>query len=244
MNLLLFDENDLIANGANDQLKVQGRRARHLIEVHRAQVGATVRVGQIGGKMGEARITALSGDESSGLFEATLEFSLSTAPPPKLPLTLYLALPRPKFLSKCLQTAATLGVKRIVLINAYKVEKVYWSCEQLSPERVRESCLMGLEQARDTVLPEVVERRRFKPFVEDELPGWVQGHQAFVAHPGARVSCPRAVEGEVSLAIGPEGGFIEYEVEKLVAAGFTSVGLTERILKVETAITALISRLT
>lgn len=239
MNLLLFDDSDL---GLDGRLKVQDRRARHLIEIHRAQIGDSVRVGKIDGLMGFGRITDLSQSDSS--FEATLEVQCDTPPPPKLPLTLYLALPRPKFLTRCLQTATTLGVKRIVLMNAYKVEKVYWSCEQLSPESVRAACLMGLEQARDTVLPEVIERRRFKPFVEDELPSWIQGTAAYVAHPGASISCPFQVEGELALAIGPEGGFIDYEVEKLVAAGFTSVGLTDRILKVETAITALISRLT
>lgn len=234
MNLLLFDDTDLISQGL---LKVQGRRARHIIDVHRSKLGDTVRVGKIGSDMGSGLITKLDSDS------VEISFTLTTPPPAKLPLTLFLALPRPKFLSKCLQTATTLGVSRIVLMNAYKVEKVYWSCEQISLSSVRESCLLGLEQARDTVLPEVIERRLFKPFVEDELSGMITGTTAYVAHPGAKLSCPYRQEGAISLAIGPEGGFIDYEVEKLVEAGFTSVGLTERILKVETAITALISRL-
>jgi RsmE family RNA methyltransferase len=235
MNLLLFDDSDLISQGL---VKVQGRRAKHLVDVHRSQIGDTVRVGKVDGQMGVAEILALSKDE------AQLRFTPEQNPPAKLPLTLYLALPRPKFLSKCLQTATTLGVKRIVLLNAYKVEKVYWSCDQLTPESVREACLLGLEQARDTVLPEVLERRLFKPFVEDELPHMIQGTSAFIAHPGSAVPCPYHPPGELSLAVGPEGGFTDYEVKKLVDAGFTSVALTERILKVETAITALISRLT
>lgn len=239
MNLLLFDDKDLISH---DRIKVQDRRAKHLIEVHRSQVGDTVRVGRIDGLMGSAKIVSLSQEGSD--VNAELDFNCDTPPPAKLPLTLLLALPRPKFLTKCLQTATTLGVERIVLMNSYKVEKVYWSCEQLSTESVRSACLLGLEQARDTVLPEVIERRRFKPFVEDELPAMIQDRMAFVAHPGATLDCPYRIEGQVALAIGPEGGFIDYEIEKLVAAGFTSVGLTERILKVETAITALISRLT
>ncbi|RYZ68716.1 MAG: 16S rRNA (uracil(1498)-N(3))-methyltransferase, partial [Proteobacteria bacterium] len=138
MNLLLFDDTDLISQGL---LKVQGRRARHIIDVHRSKLGDTVRVGKIGSDMGSGLITKLDSDS------VEISFTLTTPPPAKLPLTLFLALPRPKFLSKCLQTATTLGVSRIVLMNAYKVEKVYWSCEQISLSSVRESCLLGLEQA-------------------------------------------------------------------------------------------------
>lgn len=234
MNLLLFDSSEILENA---RVKVTGRRAKHLEDVLRAKIGDSLRVGQIGGMMGEAKILSLEAGS------AVLEYSLTQTPPPKIPLILYLALPRPKFLNRCLQTATTLGVQKIVLMNAYKVEKVYWSCEQISPESVRESCLLGLEQARDTILPEVIERRLFKPFVEDELPHLIKGTTAFVAHPDSTDSCPYRHPGPLSLAIGPEGGFIDYEIGKLQAAGFTSVGLTKRILKVETAITALISRL-
>jgi RsmE family RNA methyltransferase len=64
-----------------------------------------------------------------------------------------------------------------------------------------------------------------------------------VAHPGDFAQCPRQVIQQVTLAIGPEGGWIPYELEKLVAAGLQPVQLGERILRVETAVTALIGRL-
>src|SRR5690606_18946807 len=108
---------------------------------------------------------------------------------------------------------------------------------------IRANLLLGLEQARDTVLPRVCIEKRFKPFVEDHLPALVVGTTALVAHPGDFPSCPRALEGPVVLAIGPEGGWIPYEVDKLNAAGFQPVQLAERILRVETAVTALTARL-
>ena len=136
-----------------------------------------------------------------------------------------------------------LGVKRIILVNAARVEKSYWQSPFFQPGPVRQQMVRGLEQSRDTVLPEVALKPLFKPFVEDELPAILQGTTALAAHPAANVACPREVRGPVTLAIGPEGGFLPYEVGKLVSAGFTAVSLGERALNVETAVPALIGRL-
>ncbi|MFP6800794.1 MAG: RsmE family RNA methyltransferase, partial [Pseudomonas sp.] len=94
-----------------------------------------------------------------------------------------------------------------------------------------------------TVLPEVIIEKRFKPFVEDQLPSIAAGTMGLVGHPGDYPACPRAVEQAVTLAIGPEGGWIPYEVDKLQEAGLQPVQLGARILRVETAVTALLARL-
>lgn len=166
------------------------------------------------------------------------------AAPPKLQLTLLLAMPRPKMFRRILQHCASLGVAEIILLNSYRVEKSFWQTPFLQPEVVRENLLLGLEQARDTVLPDVRVEKRFKPFVEDHLPALVGNSLGLVAHPGNYPPCPRAVSGPITLAIGPEGGWLPYEVDKLVDAGLQPVQLGERILRVETAVTALIGRLT
>jgi RsmE family RNA methyltransferase len=158
-------------------------------------------------------------------------------------LTLLLALPRPKMLKRVLQTVASMGVPKLILLNSYRVEKSFWQTPFLQPEAIREQLILGLEQARDTLLPEVLIEKRFKPFVEDQLGALAQGSLGLVGHPGDYPSCPRAVTQAVTLAIGPEGGWIPYEVEKLAAAGLQPVQLGERILRVETAVTALLARL-
>ncbi len=234
MNLILLDQLDFTSPTT---VILRDRRLTHLREVHRAGVGAKLRVGLIGGRMGHGHLTSLSENE------AHLSLELGEDPPTPLPLTLFLALPRPKFLARIVQAATSLGIKRVFLFNSYRVDKVYWSCAQLEPAELREACLLGLEQARDTILPVIHQRRLFKPFVEDELPALIRGTRAFVAHPGASESCPYGLREPVSLAIGPEGGFIEYELEKFEEAGLTPVRTLERILKVETALTSIVGRL-
>ena len=234
MNLLLLENNDFISA---DRVILQGRRLQHLRAVQRVEAGDSLRVGLLGGLMGEGLITAL--DEH----HAELDVRLDAVVPDKLPLTLLLALPRPKMLKRILQTISAMGVPRLVLLNSYRVEKSFWQTPFLSPEAIREQLLLGLEQARDTVLPEIIIEKRFKPFVEDRLPALAAGSLGLTGHPGNYPDCPRAVSQPVTLAIGPEGGWIPYEVELLEKAGLQPVQLGARILRVENAVPALLARL-
>ncbi|MGY3259662.1 16S rRNA (uracil(1498)-N(3))-methyltransferase [Pseudomonas chlororaphis] len=234
MNLLLLEEADFIAA---DRVILRDRRLTHMQEVHRAAVGDSLRVGRIGGLMGSAELLRLEPAE------AELRVSLDQPPPTKLPLTLVLALPRPKMLRRVLQTVAAMGVPRLVLVNSYRVEKSFWQTPFLEPEAIREQLILGLEQARDSVLPQVVIEKRFKPFVEDRLPALVEGTLGLVGHPGQYPACPRGLDEPVTLAIGPEGGWIPYEIDLLGKSGLQPVQLGERILRVETAVTALLARL-
>lgn len=234
MNLLLLEAADCVEEGL---AVLSGRRLQHVRDVHRAEAGESLRVGMLNGLTGQGVIERL---DTNALH---LRFHLTDAPPLKLPLTLLLALPRPKMLKRILQTVAAMGVPHLVLMNSYRVEKSFWDSPWLAPDAIAEQFRLGLEQARDTVLPEVTLARRFKPFVEDDLPALAAGHRCLVAHPVASSPCPVAMTEAAVLAVGPEGGFIPYEVELLQQQGFDSVSLGPRILRVETAVTALLSRL-
>lgn len=234
MNLILLDNADFIAT---DHVRLTDRRHQHILSVQRAEVGEQLRVGLLGGNLGSGRVLRIDSDR------VEMQVELTELPPPPLPVTLLLALPRPKMLKRVLQGVASLGVKKIYLINSYRVEKSFWGSPLLQQEKLREQLLLGLEQARDTILPEIYLQQRFKPFVEDELPEICTGSCALVAHPlGAQTGLLRAGQA-TTLAVGPEGGFIPYEIEKFVECGFTPVSLGERILRVETAVPVLLSRL-
>jgi len=235
MNLVLIFDEELEEDSS--RVRLAGRRLEHLRKVHRAAVGDELWVGLAGGPIGRGRVLAI--DEQA----AQLAVRLDRDPPPPLPASLVLALPRPPVLRRVLIAATSLGVKRIVLLNAARVEKSYWQSHALAEEAIREQLVLGLEQARDTRLPEVWLRRRFRPFVEDELPELLLGSLGLVAHPGSERSCPRGVEQEVVLAVGPEGGWSDHELAQLRARGMQPVDLGARILRVETAVPALLARI-
>jgi RsmE family RNA methyltransferase len=226
MNLLLLREADFREDGT---VRLTGRRLVHAREVLRATAGDTVRVGRLGGLVGTGEVLRL--DDS----ELVLRPALTEAPPPRAGVDLMVALPRPKAVRKILPAAASLGVDRIVLVNAARVEKSYFDSGVLLPESVEELLVLGLEQARDTRLPEVLVRDRFRPFVEDELDALWPQTSRLVAHPAAPAP-PAPVGQRLVLAIGPDGGWVQFELDLMQAHGFTIFGLGPRPLRVEVAI--------
>ncbi len=233
MNLILLFPDDFATDGT---ARLTGRRARHVHGVHRARVGDSLTVGQVNGQVGTGTVLFVEPDE------VRLSVCLSEDPPPPTGLDLLLAMPRPKVLRRVFQSAASLGARRIVLLAAQRVEKSYFDTPFLEPGELERNLVLGLEQACDTVLPEVVVRRRFRPFVEDELEVyWPAATCArLLPHPAATrglVDCDLGRRGSPAvLAIGPEGGWIPFELELLEAHGFRSFGLGPRILRVETAV--------
>jgi len=237
MNLLLLYATDFTAPDSL-RVRISGRRFEHLKKVLDVKMGSELKIGLCNGNMGRGVVTAVSSSH------VELAATLDQTPPPPLPLTLICALPRPKSLKKALSTATSLGIKKMIFIESWRVEKSYWQSPVLLPDSIEEHVTEGLEQARDTMVPEISFRNRFKPFVEDELPGIVQNRLSYVAHPYNAEPCPTSLppHKEAVLVIGPEGGFIPYEIDVLKNAGCIPVTIGERILRVETAIAAFAGR--
>jgi RsmE family RNA methyltransferase len=234
MNVILFEADEIAATVTLD---ATDRRADHISRVLRAADGDEIRIGEIGGKLGTA-IVGIGRDRV-----VLSDVSLDRVPPPPLPVTLVLALPRPKVLNRVIASVASLGVKQIHLINSWRVDKSYWKSPKLDPENLRRQSLAGLEQGVDTILPEIRLHRLFRPFVEQELDAIAGDSCRLVAHPHEAEESPRAIEGALTLVVGPEGGFIDAEIASLRAQKFRAVRIGPRVLRVETAVAALIGRL-
>ena len=231
MNLILLEERDRVDGPV---FRLDGGRARHVREVLGAEPGRDLRVGLLEGPLGSARVRSIGAGDG----EVILECAFEAAPPPRPPLDLVLAIPRPKSLGKLLPEVTALGLDRLVLLRTWRVQKPYLTARALEPEAYRPLLHEGLMQARSTREPRVEVEPLFKPWVEDRAPALLAGARGLVAHPGAATDLATvriAPDERVVLAIGPEGGLVAYEVEALERAGFLPVSIGPRTLRVETA---------
>ncbi|HZJ55485.1 MAG TPA: 16S rRNA (uracil(1498)-N(3))-methyltransferase [Myxococcaceae bacterium] len=227
MNLLLLEPDEPSPDGT---ARLTGDRLRHLRDVLRAGPGSALRAGVLGGNVGTAEVLAL------GEAEAVLRCTFDRAPPPRPGLDLVLALPRPKALRRVLAASASMGVDRLVLLAAARVEKSYFASPVLQPDRIRKHLLDGLEQAQDTVLPEVHLEPRFRPFVEDRMDALLGPGERWLLHPGDEGPRTPSDEGRLALAVGPEGGWVPFERDLLQSRGFRSLGFGPRTLRTETIV--------
>ncbi len=234
MNLIILHEEDFITP---DTVRISGRRFEHIVSVLKAREGDTVKTGLLNGNTGAGEIISLAAGS------ADIRVDLDCEPPLPIPLSLVIALPRPKILRRVIQCATVMGVKKIALIRTWKVEKSYWQSPFTCDESLAGEMELGLEQAGDTVLPVVKKYPLFRPFIEDELEAFAAGTDRILSHPGAAESCPVDIRRPATLAIGPEAGFTPYEIGMFEKAGFRTVGIGKRILRVDQAVPALISRL-
>lgn len=234
MNLVVLQKNDFI----NDKtVRLMDRRFHHLVTVNRVEKNKQLACGLLNGNIGTGLVTIVT-DRF-----VEMEVDLKDPSPDSLPLTLILALPRPKMLKRIIETATALGVKSIYLINAWRVEKSYWNSPVLDDDQLETYMILGLEQSRDTILPTIHKKRFFTRFVREELPGFAQNCLCITAHPKTSTPCPSRIKENTILAVGPEGGFIDREIETLEDIGFRTCHIGPRILRVETAVTYIIAKL-
>lgn len=229
MNCILLPRNDTTITNT-EQIK-------HIKEVLKSKVGDSLTIGELGGNIGKATIAKIDRDVIQ-----LKDIKLDKEPPPKLNLTVVLALPRPKVLRRLIMDMTSLGVNRLIIVNSYRTQKSYWQSPLL--DRIDEFIFKGLQQAIDTVPLKVELKKRFKPFVEDEFSTMLKDRdKAVIAHPYALQSWKSYLNKELMpkvLCIGAEGGWIEYEVNLLCKHGCTAVSLGERILRTETVVSAML----
>jgi len=232
MNLILLAPHEL----SDDDVSLADRRADHIRRVIQPDVGDTLRVGVIGGALGRATVLAL---------EPTVRLALQcdTDPPPPPRVQLVLAVPRPKVLRRVLQTIGALGVHRLDLVNAWRVEKSYFQSPLLAPDAIRRELIVGAEQGATTWLPAVAVHRRLMAYLDAPPSG---PSLRVVAHPGSSQPLESVVmpgDAACLVAVGPEGGWIQREVDTFIERGFAPVHLGRAVLRTEQAVPVLLGQL-
>lgn len=233
MNLILLEAREA---GADGMARVEGARGRHIREVLKAGVGAMVRIGLVDGPKGTGTVEGFEGTDG-----VRLRCAWEAAAPERPRTDLWLAMPRPKVMRRLWAELAAVGVGRIWILRARKTERCYFDTHVLEAGTVRAGLLEGLQQAKDTRLPEVrVCLGRLDEWL-DSGAGEVEGYaRRWVAEPGTgRVPWEAmATPGRTVLAIGPEGGWTANELGLLKARGFKGLALGDRVLRSDTACVA------
>ena len=233
MNIVVLDRSDW---RDEEHVCLVDRRADHIRAVLRAAVGDSVRVGELNGHLGQGRICAIDADS------VVLRVELSQPPPPRHRFDVVLSLPRPKVLRRLFRTVAEYGVANLHLIQSARVEKSYWQSPLLAPDKVHDALLAGMERASDTVVPQVHQYRRFRPFVEDQLKDICAGRPCWIAQMGASLALRETPPGDAVVMVGPEGGFVPFELELAQAVLAQPVHLGSRTLSVDTALTTALAQ--
>jgi 16S rRNA (uracil1498-N3)-methyltransferase len=235
MNRILFEFSEVDEAG---MVAIADHRARHCLAVLKATVGQSLRVGIIDGPRGVGTVEQIDGAR------IRLRCAWEETQPAAARIDLLLALPRPKVLKRLWAPLASLGVGRVILTNAAKVERNYFDTHWLEAPFYRPLLIEGAAQAGDTRLPEVHIFRQFRPLVEDCLGSLGPPAVRVAAHPSATArvrDLAMRAEDRVLLAVGPEGGWTDFELGLLAGQGFVGVNLGPRTLRTDVACMALIA---
>lgn len=240
MNLILLDKDELDGT----ILHLSDHRAKHIVKILRSEPGERVRVGVVNGAMGHGTILQMTRKYP---FRVELKVTLGEENKNIPPIDLLIALPRPIMLRRILSQVTALGVGKIMITNARRVEKSFWDAGIIEELEYRQHLLQGLEQAIDTRLPEVTVHKYFLPFLEGEFAEQASSYShLLLAHPDAERHLSQCMDGErgrILYAIGPEGGWVDFELETFQKAGMQLFSMGSRILKVDTAAVAVHSRI-
>jgi len=235
VNLIILDPSEV--TGAGD-VTLTDARAAHLADVLKVTPGQTVHVGLLDGPRGTAVVTL------TDRRRVALRCAFDGDAPQRPRVDLLLALPRPKVMRRLWAQLAALGVGQIILTNAERVERNYFDTHVLTPDCYRPLLVEGLQQARDTRLPAVSIHRQFRVLIEDHLDTLCEGLR-LVADPRVKTPISHALRNSraerILIAIGPEGGWNDFELRLLEARGFQPVGMGPRTLRADTACVALLT---
>ena len=245
MNRILFEKAEITDGIAT----FGGERAEHVMNVLHGEVGQILKTGEVDGPIGTSEIL-----ETGEVIKAKVNHTEKSIEPW---IDIILAPPRPRVMKRLLPQLATMGVGRIVLVGAQKVEKDFWGATLLKEENYRPLLIYGLMQGGTSIIPKIECWKSFNRFLREGLSSF-SSQDRIVAHPyveevgetswsGRKEIRNSAVYNDLEprplLAIGPEGGWTDEEVEKLFANGFRGYSLGSRILRTDTATIALLAQL-
>jgi len=236
VNILLFSQNEW-----NKPLSRDDPRVAHIQKILGKFTGETLRVGCLGRGRGEAKILEMP---SQG--DLVLEFpSLDTlAPgPPSLPVVLLLGHPRIPVIQRLCRDLASFGVAGIAVCGTDLGEKSYFSSSFWTRNQAQNLAIEGAQQGGLTVLPAIDRWWSVADFLEKNTNTYRE-YNRYVLHPSHSHSffAPtlaadfiRKTPRGVLIAVGPERGWSDREVDRLMGGDFTPLSLGPYTWRTESA---------
>jgi 16S rRNA (uracil1498-N3)-methyltransferase len=231
VNLILFAASEI-----DRALPRTDRRAQHLLEVLRRQVGDTFDAGVIDGARGKATVTAITATE------LTFTFAAATPPSPPTGITLVVGLTRPQTARDILRDTTTLGVGALHFVRTEKTEPSYAQSNLWQSDEWRRHVIAGAEQAFDPGVPQVTTGRTIAETIS-ALPATGTRIALDNYEASQRLGAVADLVAPVTLAIGAERGWSGAERALFRAHGFTLAHLGTRVLRTETACVAALTLL-
>ena len=218
-----------------DRAWLTGEHARHLVRVLRAEAGQEFDIVTAGRLR---RGTIIGVNEERVEFELGEEVAFAVAPS----VTLFLAIYKFDRMEWAIEKCTELGVERFVPVIARRTDAHLASAAVKRVERWRRIARQAAEQSRRTSVPEVEDPAGLKDILGagDVRIVLSESERQLLLRDAIRRSAPGEAEAGygsrmVTLALGPEGGWAEDELQEFANAGWVSATLGPTILRAETA---------
>lgn len=212
----------------NGRVELSDSEWHHLLKVRRARCGERVEAID-----GEGRIASCLLDSASATPQLTVLRELPSRESP-LSVDLRVALVTRERFDWVVQKAVELGASRLCPLLTRRTEK----------KAARQAARSGQHERWVRIMVEALKQsgrgrltRLSAPLSLEESLEASSGSFGFLdVAPSRSISIGDcAVDGEMTLYVGPEGGWSDSERERLVAAGGRAVALGPRVLRTETA---------
>lgn len=213
-------------------VRLGGAEAHHLLHVMRARTGSPVVLFDGSGDEFTAEITEL------GRSEAVLAITGRTTVDRELPFQLVLAVALPKGDRQrwLVEKAVELGVSRLVPLVT---ERGVAQPRESAIQRLQRAGIEASKQSGRNRLMEIGAAQEWAHFAKS----CQHAQTRLIAHPSGGLPASRVQiqpgPGPIAIAVGPEGGFSDEEIEIARRCGWQTVDLGPRILRVETAALAM-----
>jgi 16S rRNA (uracil1498-N3)-methyltransferase len=216
-------------------IRLEGAEAHHLAHVMRLTIGEMVTLFDGQDLEAQATITGIAGGKVDLAIQELRGAQCETV----FPLILAAAVPKGDRFAWLIEKATELGVQRFIPLIT---ERSVVDPGEAKLDKMRRTIVEASKQCGRTRLMELATPLPWTAFVNSEF----AAAQAWVAHPGGAPIETRtfAVDGPIVVAIGPEGGFTDAELDRAAKAGANLLSLGPRVLRIETAALALAARIT